>query len=412
MVRETKAGQQYRYLIEGRTKALLESGEVGLHAVEGEEYFYRPGELLVAPEAVPALIDYLAQRGIAPPAVDEVVGVGVITLPADADGHEVLLELRKVAGLGPDAVGPHHVLFGTPKWFGSPARPPAVAKPVAIGEGEPRGAGVLVAVIDTGQAESSLGGAWESGHVRAAPDDLDPLDADADGTLDFEAGHGTFIAGIIAQVAPGAEVLAIAALSPSGITDDLTAARAVLKARAAGASILNLSFGGYAEGDAMPLALLRALDAGCDDSFVVVAAAGNDGLSREFFPAAMPGVVAVAALNASGRRAGFSNFGPWVEACADGDRLVSTFVTGKVMTDSDGDGQQDVFEAPFAHWSGTSFAAPQVAGALAVRMAETGESAADATQSLIRDPALVRLPGIGTRIVTTVPSHRSGPGLP
>ena len=412
MVRETKAGQQYRYLLEGRTKALLESGEVGMHAVEGEEYFYRPGQLLVSQEAVPALADCLEKRQIAPPKVDEALGVGVLIVPAGVDVHEIAIELQQVGQLGPDSVGPHHVMFGAPRWAGSPARPPAMAKEISLDDGDSRGAGVMVAVIDTGQAESSLSSAWASGHVRVDHDDFDQLDADADGTLDFEAGHGTFIAGIIGQVAPGAEVIAIAALNPSGITDDLTAARAVLKARTAGASVLNLSFGGYAQGNAMPLALLRALKSGCEDTFVVVAAAGNDGVSREFFPAAMPGVVAVAALNAAGRRAGFSNFGPWVDACADGDRLVSTFVTGKVMTDSDGDGQPDVFDVPFAHWSGTSFAAPQVAGALAVRMAETGESAADAVQSLVLDPALIRLPGIGTRITTPVRSHRSAPGLP
>ena len=273
-----------------------------------------------------------------------------------------------------------------------------------------------MAVIDTGQAKMSLSRGWESAHVRVEAPDIDVLDVLQDGILDFEAGHGTFITGIVAQVAPGAEVLAIAALTPSGLTDDLTAARAVARARAAGAHIINLSFGGYAESDAMPLAMGRALaddcECGCDKSFVVVAAAGNDGLSRPFYPAALPGVIGVAALNASGRRAGFSNFGPWVQACADGDRIVSTFVTGQVLTDSDGDGQRDVFDEPYAHWSGTSFAAPQVAAALAVRMSTHGETAREAAHALVLDPALVRLPGIGTRISTPVRSHRSAPGLP
>jgi hypothetical protein len=433
MARESKAEQLYRQLVQDRMRALIDAGVVAHHDEEGKDYLYRPGQVLVAAEALAGLADVLGSLGAGEPDHEEELGLARVPLPAGVDVHEAVLELRQAGRLDAAAVGPHHVLFGAPKWGACPGRPPFPAPPIVLqtgpsepeAEGDPAGTGVLIAVIDTGQAASSLLGAWESTHVQVGPGDLDLLDLDADGLLDLEAGHGTFITGVIAQVAPGADVLVLAALTPSGVTDDVTAARAVLRARAAGAAIINLSFGGYAEGDVVPLALRRALGidkaaadpdadpvAGTAKPFVVVAAAGNDGTSRRFFPAALPGVIAVAALNHSGRRAGFSNFGPWVDACADGDRLVSTFVTGEVLTDSDGDGRRDVFEDPYAYWSGTSFAAPQVAAALAGQMSTAGQSAADAAATLVHGPTLTRRPGLGTRVVTSVRSHQSGPGRP
>lgn len=411
-MRENKAGQLYRHLVQQRTQALLDSGAVARYDEPGQEYLYRPDEILVAQESLAALGDALTRLGAGRPDHDEALGVARVSLPTGTDVHGAVLALRQAGKVGPEAVGAHHVLFGVPKWGGCPGRPPFPAAPIELEGCEPAGEGVLIAVIDTGQAQMSLRGAWESDHVKVDPGDFDVLDVDGDGVLDLEAGHGTFITGVVAQVAPGAKVLVIAAITPSGVTDDLTAARAVLRARAAGAAIVNLSFGGYSEGDAMPLALLHALKDKQDAPFVAVAAAGNDGLSRPFFPAALPGVIAVAALSRSGRRAGFSNFGPWVDACADGERLISTFVTGEVLTDSDGDGRRDVFEAPFAYWSGTSFAAPQVAASLAARMSAHGENAVEAATSLVFAPGLARRTGLGTKVVTHVRSHQAGPGLP
>ena len=415
MARETKAQQQYRLLVLEHTKAMVEGGALAYD--EAGDYFYRPDELLVVSSLVPDLEQALSELGAGDIEHDEELPVARVRLPAGSDVPAAVQELRKQAGgVGPEAIGPHHALFGVPRWHSCPGRPPSPGDPVDLSAGGSDGEGVLIAVLDTGQSQDSLSGAWESAHVRAGAE-LDLLDGDGDGNRDLVAGHGTFITGIIAQVAPGAEVLVLAPLTAHGLTDDLTAARAVVTARKAGAAILNLSFGGYAESDAPPLALAAAL-ADVDgkdpkgDGPVVVAAAGNDGVSRRFFPAALPGVIAVAALNASGRRAGFSNYGPWVDACADGDRLLSTFIEGEVATDSDADGQRDQFGEPFAYWSGTSFAAPQVAAAIAVRMSQAGESARAAAAALVRDPAVVRRPGIGAHVPTSLSSNPAAPGRP
>ncbi|MDX6275010.1 MAG: hypothetical protein QOJ92_2220 [Frankiales bacterium] len=398
----TSPTARWRAIAEEHTRRLIDDGRIALHDVEGEEYFHRPGEVIVAIDRLEILSADLADLGGAEPQIHEDVGSATVALPVEHDLHAVVSDLRSKHQIGADALAPHHVMFGTPKRAGCPGRPAHPGPPVDLVHGE-AGSGVLIALIDTGLAEEAIQIDWVNQQVTIGGGiDLEVLDADGDTFLDFEAGHGTFIAGLIAQTAPGARVRAIRALDSDGVTDDLRAARAVLQAVEEGAQIINLSFGGYCFGDEGPLALQRVL---ADQPGVVVAAAGNDGVDRPFFPAAHPGVIGVAALGATGRRAPFSNFGDWVQACADGDRLLSIFVRGIERDITRAGGQRTSFSDPFAYWSGTSFAAPQVAAALAVRMWETGESGQQAAQGLILDGALSRRGGLGVRITTQVRSN-------
>jgi hypothetical protein len=414
MAREGKPEQSYRHVIEQWTERLLARGDVARYDVAGAEYFHRPGELLVRRDMLDRLRQDLARFPVEQTGEDEALGVATFQLSKESPVHDVSLELRKVAG-DPTAAGPHHVLFGAPKWGACPGRPPFPAAPVSLDARGGSGEGVVIAVIDTGQAEQSLQLDWMRDHVVVGQDDIDPLNVDDEPDyLDFEAGHGTFIAGIVGQVAPGAKVLARKAIDTSGVTDDLTVARAIRGAIDDGAHVINLSLGGYSLGDVPPVALSGLLGGKeqRQDGPVFVAAAGNDGLDRPFYPAAFPSVIAVAALGSRHRRAGFSNFGPWVDAAADGERLLSTFVHGTVLTDSDGNGHRDEFAEPWAYWSGTSFAAPQVAAAIAVRMADAGETAQQAAFAVVRDPALARSAGLGVPVQTGVRSHPARVGLP
>lgn len=99
---------------------------------------------------------------------------------------------------------------------------------------------------------------------------------------------------------------------------------------------------------------------------VVVAAAGNQGTSRKFWPAALPEVVGVAATGPDGGLAEFSNHGPWVDAAAPGVDVVSSFVqlqarAGRSAPDT------ETRDYGYARWSGTSFAAPLIAAEIANR---------------------------------------------
>ena len=122
----------------------------------------------------------------------------------------------------------------------------------------------------------------------------------------------------------------------------------------------------------------------------VVAAAGNAGLSRPFWPAAFKQVLAVGAVEErSGKwsRASFSNYGWWVDAAARGVNLASTFTREKTKC------AQGTTPAPtdptiafdgWAAWDGTSFASPITAAVVARTMSRDGlATAADAQAQLL-----------------------------
>jgi subtilisin family serine protease len=128
---------------------------------------------------------------------------------------------------------------------------------------------------------------------------------------------------------------------------------------------------------------------------VVVASAGNDGTCEPMFPAALPGVVSVGAVGPDGP-AFFSNYGPWVRACAPGVDLVSTFFRFAGADVAAGSGPDpDNFDG-WAIWSGTSFSGPVVAGALARTMMAEGCTGQEAVERVVDNPWLLRLPGLGT----------------
>ena len=145
-------------------------------------------------------------------------------------------------------------------------------------------------------------------------------------------------------------------------------------ADAAGFEVINLSLGGYFSSPVGESAVAQAQSAGA----LVVAGAGNDGRRDPFYPAAEPGVIGVGSIDGSGTRSCFSNIGPWVDVEAVGEDVVSTFPETEVRTMALPEGgsagcppqpaspEQTVdFTGGFARWSGTSFSAARVSGAIA-----------------------------------------------
>jgi Subtilase family len=158
--------------------------------------------------------------------------------------------------------------------------------------------------------------------------------------------------------------------------------------------VVSLSLGYFAETPAdQPLSTGLADDLAAlrEVGVVVAAAAGNQATARPFYPAALadgfdrqeaPLLLAVGALNPNGSAALFSNDGPWLTCWASGVAVVSTFpeVSGGRLpgiavagTDPQRLGRETVdsddYSSGFAQWSGTSFAAPLVAAAVAQQLA-------------------------------------------
>jgi hypothetical protein len=229
--------------------------------------------------------------------------------------------------------------------------------------GEPANGTPVIAVLDTGydlQVETLHPG-LDPRVIPSGP----PGNPISGGVLTQEGGHGTFIDGIIMQLAPERSILQVNLLSPAGVTDDAHLALAI---RALGNSVpvINVSLGGYAQGDVAPPASSAAI-AALPDTVVVVAAAGNNKSYEPFFPAALHSnnVVSVGALDTTQgglKVAKFSNYGTWVDLYAPGMDVYSTYLQANWQQPDD--------PAPWwidgwARWSGTSFATPQVAAAIA-----------------------------------------------
>jgi subtilisin family serine protease len=113
------------------------------------------------------------------------------------------------------------------------------------------------------------------------------------------------------------------------------------------------------------------------------------------YPAALPQVISVGALDSTGAAAPFTNYGPWVDACTLGVDVVSIFFDGFDGDEPMVDGvDSDQFRG-WATWSGTSFAAPRVVAALAERIGGA-RSPQQAVRDLIAKRGLPTKPMLGT----------------
>ncbi len=265
--------------------------------------------------------------------------------------------------------------------------------------------GVVIGVLDSG-----LAGGWDNADQYrpellglstpdlariSGPKDLPsrPMGGRlADNYLDPVAGHGTFIAGIIEQLTPGCTIRVQRVFEPQGDVSVATLASVLRRLmRSVSPTIVNFSFGGTGRSRMFETVIHHYHARGV----VFVAAAGNEGSCVEQYPAALPSVIGVAGLGPTGP-AEWSNYGTWVDACAPGTDLVSSF-----FADFDGDMppinglDPDDFDQ-WATWTGTSFAAPVVVAALAREMVASGCTAKQAVDRIVRAPHLARLAYMGT----------------
>jgi subtilisin family serine protease len=223
-----------------------------------------------------------------------------------------------------------------------------------------RGAGVIVAILDTGidLAHPALAGRVVAGY-DFVDDDADPSEQGQPG-LSAAYGHGTHVAGLVALAAPDALILPLRTLDPDGIGNIWDQVAALSYASARGADVINLSYTFSQQSKLMDdilgeVTCSRSGDLNCNSKLrpgaVVVAAAGNSSQPCREYPAAgpAPGVLAVGASTPADTLAGFSTYGAWVEVAAPGDHILSTIPGGG-----------------YATWSGTSMAAPLAAGTVAL----------------------------------------------
>ncbi|MEP0846475.1 MAG: S8 family serine peptidase [Phycisphaerae bacterium] len=233
-----------------------------------------------------------------------------------------------------------------------------------------RGAGVQVAVLDTGVdgTHPALAGRVLPGvsfitGSRSTGDMGDGSDNDGDGLIDEMTGHGTFVSGLITLVAPDAAILPVVVLDSDGVGDAFTIAKGVYYAIDSGADVINMSLGSTYNCEIVEVAVSEAVATG----LVAVAAAGNLGQELEEFPAARDSI-GVAALDDQDVKADFSNYNDRLFISAPGDSVPLNGGPGGYDPDRSVFGP--VPGAEYAAWKGTSFATAFVSGGAALVRAQ------------------------------------------
>jgi subtilisin family serine protease len=328
------------------------------------------------------------------------------------DPREETIRLRREHPDLARSIGPNHVLLPTPGHRYGPADAPQLTEPRRDLCGpEKAGKGVRVAVLDTGA---------DAGDIAANPWLVDRVgttfaaiadDPYVGGKVisDVVGGHGNFVAGRVVEQAPGVDidVISVAKTSKPGskaqagpaFVEESRIVWAISLALASGHDVVTMSFGGPSIDDLPLFSLEAALVAhrrsdGRQVAFV--ASAGNDDTSVPYWPAAHDDVVSVGAVDALGVKAPFSNHNPpeperpWVDCCTSGVHVASSFVWARSQ-DSGID-----FEG-WATWSGTSFAAPRVAGRIVAHMTATGLDGFAAGRDLLTS-ATTTVPDLGVLI--------------
>lgn len=377
--------------------AIKQRRDIGRLSADNDCVLFTPGRVIVDRDAAEddAVQDVLRRghaRACDEPAADTArrLGLRLFTV-ADDRLVETVREIRAIVA---GAASLDHVWLPCPNRPHGDDLPVPTDPPSAIqGVDETAGDGLRIYVIDTGTAQVPF-----DVEKRPSPTDDERPDENGDELRDHAAGHGTHVAGIIARRAPAATIVARRLLeTPEGIATELATAQAIIDAGAEGANIINLSLGGASLFDAPPLATARAVGS-LPPGTVVVAAAGNMGTERPNWPAACKGVIAVGSVGCdpeSGewRRTDFSSYGHWVDCCAPGVAVTSTFLHSKDATPLDNPPFQG-----WATWTGTSFSCPQVVAAIAARATSRGIVPSRAAWEVVQDPSLRRVGPIGTLV--------------
>lgn len=313
--------------------------------------------------------------------------VKAAALLADAQGRIIYAEENQI---GADSEDQARVIWSSggdagvyaAQWAGSMIRLPE-AHTVS------RGAGITVAVLDTGVdfTHPMLAGRLVAGY-DFVDNDNDPSEMGEYGS-NHGYGHGTHVAGLVALAAPDARIMPLRVLDPDGAGDVWTLAKALIyaldpdgdPATNDGATVINLSLS-MVKRSGLLRDVLKAVTCpkkdvspnelpcilGSGRGAVVVIAAGNNGNTIAQYPAGdgIAGSLAVGASTQADQVAAFSNYGSWVNIAAPGETILSTVPGGGYGT-----------------WSGTSMAAPLVAGEAAlIRAVNPGMNTIQVTQQI------------------------------
>jgi len=209
-------------------------------------------------------------------------------------------------------------------------------------------------------------------------------------------GHGTHVAGIVGSktygVAKRTKLYAVKVLdangsgNSSGIIAGINYVVNDYKSRGCTSTVVNMSLGGNGQSSALNSAAANAVSAGL---FMAVAAGNSAQDASNTCPASEPSVFTVGATNSTDFFAYYSNYGSVVDMLAPGDMILSTYINGLV-----------------GYLSGTSMAAPHIAGLAAYLLAFEGQKSVDALTSRIKSLGLQnKIKGVPSGTVNLLASN-------
>jgi thermitase len=216
---------------------------------------------------------------------------------------------------------------------------------------------ILVAVLDTG---------IDKNHEDLRGKVVGEINLSSSPTADDIYGHGTPIAGIIAAdidnnlgmtgLAPESRLLNVKVADDEGKCRISTLAAGIIWAVEHGAKVINISI----ELKESTPVLKEAVDYAWNHGAIIIAAAGNDGDSRNVYPAAYDNCIAVTALRENGTLAPLANYGDWVDAAAPGLDIYTTLPDNR-----------------YGYKHGTSFATAYVSGLAALLFSMSTDTGGD-----------------------------------
>lgn len=257
---------------------------------------------------------------------------------------------------------------------------------------------VIVAVLDTGIAYENYGIYCQAPDLAGASFIAGKDFINNDLHSNDDASHGTHVAGTIAQstnngigtagVAYNITLMPVKVLGSSGSGSISAIAQGIRWATDNGAHIINMSLG-TSTNPRLLGALEDAVVYASANGVLIIAAAGNSGRNKLDYPAGFAEVVAVAATRYNETLASYSNRGKGLELCApggdDGD-LNGDGYPDMVLQQTLNPNTLDVCDFGYWFFSGTSMAAPHVAGAAAL-LFSAGVGDAATVRQILSDTA-------------------------
>jgi subtilisin family serine protease len=361
------------------------------------DYLYRAQVVLTRDADADGVADFLHARPIEHD--KNIRGLTLLELPESPEGNGVEDACARAdRRFGEGVVTPDHIFYTTTTTACAATEPeevpPGALPDPGVSTESCDGHGVEIAVLDSGLL---LGATAQHSWLAGVTGEYEDALIGTPPRIPGYVGHGTFVSGVAATMAPKASIKVARTFRLIGAKYESDLVMDAVAALKQGVEIISLAFGTNTRKDIASLGFeIVGEQLKNYPGVVLVAAAGNGSSKRPFWPAAFGWTLSVGALAANWRsRASFTNYGPWVDVYAPGERLINAYAVGQyTCTEPPNAGQVRNFDG-MARWSGTSFSTPLVAGLIAARMSGTGETAPQAAASLLALARTQASPGVG-----------------